>query len=51
MTPEFRIAPLIVEAESLTKVKINQLIKNYLLDVQVSNIQINRLNTFFMQTM
>ncbi|CAF1296399.1 unnamed protein product [Rotaria sp. Silwood1] len=43
---EFGIAPLILEAKSLTKVKINQLIKNHLPDVKVSNIQVNRPNTF-----
>ncbi|CAF3355383.1 unnamed protein product [Rotaria socialis] len=36
---ELVIAPLILEADSLTKIKINHLIKNHLPDVKVSNIQ------------
>ncbi|CAF3603884.1 unnamed protein product [Rotaria socialis] len=43
---EFRIAPLIVEVESLTKVKIRQLIKTHLPGVIVLNIQVNRPNTY-----
>lgn len=42
----FEVAPLIVEAESLTKVKLNLLIKNHFPDVKVSNIQANRPNVF-----
>ncbi|CAF2000809.1 unnamed protein product [Rotaria magnacalcarata] len=46
MKQQFRIAPLIIEVESLTKVKLNNLIKTYLPDVRVMNIQTNRLNSF-----
>ncbi|CAF4844888.1 unnamed protein product, partial [Rotaria socialis] len=46
MQSEFRIAPLIVEVQSLTKVKISQLIKTHLPDVIVLNIQVNRPNTY-----
>ena len=46
MKQQFRIAPLIVEVESLTKVKISHLIKTHLPDVRVMNIQANRSNSF-----
>lgn len=42
----FEIAPLIVEAELLTKVKLNLLIKNHLPDVKILNIKANRPNVF-----
>jgi hypothetical protein len=42
----FEVAPLIVEVESFTKVRLNLLIKNHLPDVKVSNIQVNRPNGF-----
>jgi hypothetical protein len=48
--PNFEVAPLIVEVESLTKVELNFLIKNHLPDVKVSNIQANRLNAFTLYT-
>ncbi|CAF2792908.1 unnamed protein product [Rotaria sp. Silwood2] len=44
--PSFAVAPLIVETESLTKVKLNFIIKNYLSDVKISDIQTNRPNSF-----
>ncbi|CAF1373155.1 unnamed protein product [Rotaria sordida] len=46
MKQQFRIAPLIVEVESLTKVKLSHLIKTHLPDVRVMNIQANRSNSF-----
>jgi hypothetical protein len=44
--PNYEIAPLIVETESLTKVKLSYLIKNHMPEVNISNIQLNRPNTF-----
>jgi hypothetical protein len=44
--PRFEIAPLILESENLTKVKLNKLIKNYLPEVKISNIQENRQKSF-----
>ncbi|CAF0992945.1 unnamed protein product [Adineta steineri] len=44
----FVVAPLIVETESLTKVKLNIIIKNYLSDVKISDIQTNRPNSFIL---
>ncbi|CAF3281340.1 unnamed protein product [Rotaria sp. Silwood2] len=46
MKQQFRIAPLIVEVDSLTKVKISHLIKTHLPDVRVMNIQANRANSY-----
>ncbi|CAF1446819.1 unnamed protein product, partial [Rotaria sordida] len=46
MKQQFKIAPLIVEVESLTKVKISHLIKTHLPDVRIMNIQANRSNSF-----
>ncbi|CAF1323168.1 unnamed protein product [Rotaria sordida] len=46
MKEQFRIAPLIVEVESLTKIKLSHLIKTHLPDVRVMNIQANRSNSF-----
>jgi hypothetical protein len=43
---EFGIAPLILEVESLTKVKLSHLIKNNLPGVQVTNIYANKTNSF-----
>ena len=42
----FAVAPLIEEVQSLTKVKLNYIIKNHLSDVKISNIQSNRSNSF-----
>jgi hypothetical protein len=44
--PRFEIAPLILESENLTKVQLNKLIKNYLPEVKISNIQENRQKSF-----
>ncbi|CAF1474380.1 unnamed protein product [Adineta steineri] len=44
----FVVAPLIVETESPTKVKLNLIIKNYLSDVKIADIQTNRPNSFIL---
>jgi hypothetical protein len=44
--PEFGIAPLILEDETLTKIKINDLIKKHLSSVKVLNIHVNRSKSF-----
>ncbi|CAF4444798.1 unnamed protein product [Rotaria sp. Silwood2] len=45
---KFEVTPLIVETDSITKVKLNHIIKNYLADVKISNIQNNRPNSFIL---
>lgn len=44
----FEITPLIVETDSITKVKLNHIIKNYMTDIKISNIQSNRPNSYIL---